>query len=71
MIKLNVENLKKCKVCQSEMQKVVYGYPPKLLSDIAKENGWIFGGCSVTDIEFLCKVCGSSWSSIFGFSPAT
>jgi hypothetical protein len=49
------------------MSRIVYGYPSESLADIAKEKGWILGGCSPSPIKFYCKDCKVSWSEDFGF----
>jgi hypothetical protein len=52
------------------MSRVVYGYPHPALMEIKEEKGWTLGGCTPSDIEFLCKTCDAFWSSVSGFSQS-
>jgi hypothetical protein len=62
-----VELEKVCLSCDIAMSRIVYGYPSGALLEIKEEKGWILGGCTPSDIEFICKSCNSIWSSIDGF----
>jgi hypothetical protein len=52
------------------MSKVVYGYPSPALIDMKQEKGWILGGCTPSDIQFICKSCDSFFSSETGFQAS-
>jgi hypothetical protein len=62
-----VELEKVCLDCDTTMSRIVYGYPSESLLQIKEEKGWTLGGCTPSDIEFICKSCNSIWSSIDGF----
>lgn len=53
------------------MSKIVYGHPTEDAKKVAKENGWILGGCIPSTIQFYCKDCKVSWSIDGGFDPAS
>jgi hypothetical protein len=65
-----VELEKVCLNCDMAMSRVVYGYPSESLLKIKEEKGWILGGCTPSDIEFLCKTCDGFWSSLSGFNQS-
>lgn len=56
-----------CISCGKDMSRIVYGYPAAGLSEIAKENNWILGGCMPMPIKFYCRDCKVSWSNDLGF----
>ena len=65
-----MEDEKVCLKCKTSMSKVVYGYPSETLLEMKEEKGWTLGGCTPSDIQFVCKSCNSFFSSETGFQTS-